>query len=151
MFPWAVLLLCSWNVQRGKKKQKEFPDQRRWEGDLTCRESLEWQLGCPALPYPWPWAVSSRPVRSTAARQFLLFCKWGGRREKKLDMMYNCNIAAITEQEKNTWIWGENVFRCILNDVLVKHLDTPSHASLWHAIFTTFYSADQEDIKQWAR
>lgn len=45
---------------------------------LTCSESVVWDVGWPAFPYPWPWAVSSRPVRSTAARQFLLLC----RREK---------------------------------------------------------------------
>lgn len=42
---------------------------------LTCSESGTWEVGWPAFPYPWPWTVSSRPVRSTAARQFLLLCR----------------------------------------------------------------------------
>lgn len=40
----------------------------------TCSDSVVWDVGWPTFPYPCPWAVSSRPVRSTAARQFLLLC-----------------------------------------------------------------------------
>lgn len=51
-------------------KHREKWRESHWH--LTCSESVVWELGWPAFPYPWPWAVSSRPVRSTAALQFLL-------------------------------------------------------------------------------
>lgn len=95
-----------WKVQLDL--QIRFPHSHVWwesGRDLTCRESLEWELGCPALPYPWPWAESRRPVRSTAARQFLLFCKGGGETQGKRML----TIAQFAEDKQHKDLkWKKN-------------------------------------------
>lgn len=68
---------------------------------LTCRESLVWEVSWPAFPYPWPWAVSSRPVRSTAARQFLLLWRRGKTQHNKtFTMTWNYTITCFTGCQK---------------------------------------------------
>lgn len=61
--------------QKHRDRQTNAWIERESHWRATCSESVVWEVGWPAFPYPWPWAVSSRPVRSTAARQFLLLCR----------------------------------------------------------------------------
>lgn len=81
------------------------------ESGPTCSESVVWDDGWPAFPYPWPCVVNSRPVRSTAARQFLLLCMWEETQhvtQTIFIMWFSQQILAGQLQIKNLWyvLWG---------------------------------------------